>query len=341
MHASIAGIEYVLPEQALTTASLAAEFPDWDVEKIDSKTGIHTRPVAAPDQCASDLAELAARKLFERGLVKPEEVDFVLFCTQTPDHFLPPSACLLQHRLGIPVTAGAFDFNLGSSGYVYGLGMAEGLIATGQATTILLLTGDTYSKFIHPKDKSVRTIFGDSGTATLVRAVEQPALGPFLYGTDGRGGPNLTVPAGAMRQPHSPETAREYGDDSGNVRSLDNLYMNGAEIFTFTLQAVPASVNGLLAKAGLTADEIDLFVFHQPNRYMLEHLRKKMKLPAEKVPVTIEHCANTVSGSVPIVLKHAGLDGKLQPGSRILLAGFGVGYSWGATLLRWNQLATV
>jgi 3-oxoacyl-[acyl-carrier-protein] synthase-3 len=274
--------------------------------------------------------------------VSPQDIDYILLCTQSPDYFLPTTACLLQQRLGIPTSAGALDFNLGSSGYVYGLGLAEGLIATGQALNILLLTADTYSKFIQHRDKSVRTIFGDAATATWLRAVDSPvpSLGPFLYGTDGRGGPNLIVPSGGMRLAHSTETAQIVEDENGNIRSQDNLFMNGAEIFSFTLQAVPHSVEALLAKSGLTADQIDLFVLHQPNRYMLEHLRKKMKLPVEKFPIYMSHCGDTVSCTIPIVLKHASQDGLLRSPATVMLVGFGVGYSWGATLLRWNTLSS-
>src|SRR5438309_11485134 len=181
IHGTISAIEYFLPEKIVTTADLSAEFPDWSVEKIDAKTGIQERHIAAPGECASDLAVAAAQKLFESKACTASDIDFLLFCTQSPDYFLPTTACLIQNRLGIPTTAGAYDFNLGCSGYIYGLGQAEGLIATGQASNVLLLTAETYSKFIHPRDRSVRTIFGDAAAATLIRAVEAdaPYIGPF------------------------------------------------------------------------------------------------------------------------------------------------------------------
>lgn len=341
MHGFVKAIEYVLPEHVLSTAELSAEFPEWSVEKIDAKTGIAERHIAAPEECASDLAVRAARKLFESGACQPADIDFVLLCTQSPDYFLPTTACLVQDRLGIPTTAGALDFNLGCSGFVYGLGLAQGLIASGQASNVLLLTAETYSKFIHPKDRSVRTIFGDASAATLVSATasDVTALGPFVYGTDGRGGENLIVPAGGMRTPRSSETAVVTEDEQGNGRSLDHIAMNGAEIFTFTLSAVPASVQALLDKAGITQNEVDLFVFHQANRYMLDHLRKRMKIPEEKFLVRMSHCGNTVSSTIPIALKHAAQEGQLRDGMTLVLVGFGVGYSWGATLVRWNAAA--
>lgn len=336
-HGKITAIDFYLPETLLSTADLSAEFPEWSVEKIDKKTGIKTRHIAGPEECSSDLAVAAARKLFASGACSPEDVDYLLLCTQSPDYFLPTTACLLQDRLGIPTTAGALDYNLGCSGYIYGLGLAEGLIATGQASNVLLLTAETYSKFLHPRDRSVRTIFGDAAAATLVSAMDvgEPSIGPFLYGTDGRGGPNLIVSTGATRYPRTPETALETEDDNGNIRSRDNLFMDGAEIFNFTLEAVPQAVAGLLQKAGVMLEQVDLFVFHQANQYMLEHLRKRIQLPAEKFLVSMAECGNTVSSTIPIALKAAEADGRLKEGMRLMLVGFGVGYSWGGTLIRW------
>jgi len=340
MQASIAAIEYYLPEDTLTTEDLAKEFPEWSVDKIDGKTGIRTRHIAGASECASDLAVAAARKLFDTGVCGPESIDYILLCTQTPDYLLPTTACLIQDRLGIPMTAGAFDFNLGSSGYVYGLGMAQGLIATGQASRILFLTSDTYSKLLHPRDRSVRTIFGDAAAATLLAAEEAgaPRLGPFVYGTDGRGLVNLLVPAGGMRTPRGPETAVAVEDSAGNVRSQDNLYMSGGDIFTFTIQTVPRMVNALLQKAAIGIADVDLFVFHQANEYMLDYLRKRLKIPCEKFQISMDHCGNTVSCTIPIALKDADSAGKLKSGMNVMLVGFGVGYSWGATLMKWRDM---
>jgi 3-oxoacyl-[acyl-carrier-protein] synthase-3 len=340
MQAAISGIEYYLPEKTVSTAELSAEFPEWSVDKIDQKTGIAERHLAAPDECASDLAAAAARKLFASGACAPGAIDYILFCTQSPDYFLPTTACLIQDRLGIPKTAGALDFNLGCSGYIYGLGLAQGLLASGQASTVLLLTAETYSKYMNPRDRSVRTIFGDAGAATLLSAVDAPAplIGPFVYGTDGSGGLNLIVPAGGARIAATADTALALEAEGGNSRSKNDLYMNGAEIFTFTLDVVPQTVETLLKKAGHQLPEIDLFVFHQANRYMLDHLRKRLKIPPEKFQVSLSHCGNTVSATIPIALKHAEMEGRLHKGALVMLVGFGVGYSWGAALLRWSGL---
>ena len=340
MQAAVRAIEYYLPERTETTADLSTEFPDWSVDKIEEKTGIRERHIAAANECSSDLGVAAARKLFDSGACQPSEVDFLLLCTQSPDYYLPTTACLVQDRLGMPTSAGALDFNLGCSGFIYGLGLAQGLISSGQASNVLLLTAETYSKFINTGDRSVRTIFGDAAAATLLTAEDSqsPLIGPFVYGTDGSGGPNLIVPTGGTRCPRTAESAAMATDDGGNVRSRDNLFMNGPEIFNFTLDAVPRSVDDVLCKAGLRREDVDLFVFHQANRYMLEHLRKRLKIPPEKFQVSMAHCGNTVSSTIPIALKHAVTGGRIGPGSLSMLVGFGVGYSWGATLLRWSGL---
>ena len=211
MNGAIEAIEFYLPEAVLSTDQLATEFPEWSAEKIDAKTGILERHIAAPDECASDLAVKAAEKVFKSGVCSPDSIDYLLLCTQSPDYFLPTTACLLQDRLGLRTSSGAVDFNLGCSGYVYGLGLAQGLIASGQAARVLLITAETYSKYIHHKDKSVRTIFGDAAAATVIGATHsaEPLFGPFVYGTDGRGAHNLIVKTGAAR---AARTARIGGD---------------------------------------------------------------------------------------------------------------------------------
>ncbi|MBI5092970.1 MAG: ketoacyl-ACP synthase III [Candidatus Hydrogenedentes bacterium] len=334
--AVVKGIATHLPERRLTNEQLATEYGDWTAEKIEQKTGIVVRAVAGPEECASDLGYAAAQRLFESGVCAPADVDFLLFCTQSPDYFLPTTACLLQDRLGLPRGAGALDFNLGCSGFVYGLSMAKGLIESGQAKNVLLITSETYSKYIHPKDRSARTIFSDGAAATWITGCDsnEELLGPFVYGTDGRGGCNLIVPAGALRTPHSPATAREETDESGNVRAKDNLYMNGPEIFNFTLEAVHLAVRELVAKCGRTIADVDYVVPHQANRFMLDHLRRKSKIPAEKFCVNVEHFGNTVSSTIPMALERAMQDGAVGKGANVMIIGFGVGYSWSAGMMR-------
>ena len=337
MKAQIQAIEYFLPKQRLTNEDLARDYADWTVEKIAEKTGIDQRYIVAENECASDLGVGAAQKLFATGMVSPHEIDFLLFCTQSPDYFLPTTACLMQDRLGIPSTAGALDFNLGCSGYIYGLGMAKGLIETGQASHVLLVTAETYSRFICSGDRSVRTLFGDAGAATLITGVtrDPDSIGPFIYGTDGSGANNLIVPAGGLRQRSNAETAVVSLDAQGNARALDHLFMNGSEILAFSLRSVPKAVQMLLDQSGHELESIDLFVFHQANRFMLDLLRKKCHIPEQKFVIAYQKFGNTVSCTIPIALKEAESSGQLQHGMRVMLVGFGVGYSWGATLIEW------
>lgn len=331
----IADIAEYIPESKLTNDELATLYPAWPADKIFEKTGIKSRGLAGPNETAGDLAFAAATKLFERGIVKPTDVNFLILCTQAPDHILPSTACILQHRLGLSTSVGALDVNLGCSGYVYCLSLAKGLIETGAANCVLLLTADTYSKYIHPMDKSVRTLFGDGATASAVVADETGTntIGPFVFGTDGSGAQHLIVPAGGFRRPSDAASRKDITDASENVRSADNLYMNGAEVMAFTLREVPRSMDALLSKAGLTVDDIDHFVLHQANRFMLETLRKKLKISPDNMPVHLETVGNTVSSTIPLTLHAMLRQGQLSSTKRLMLIGFGVGLSWSACIL--------
>jgi 3-oxoacyl-[acyl-carrier-protein] synthase III len=336
MNCEISAITYHLPDAVLTNAELARQFPDWSVDQIAAKTGIEERHVVDSETCSSDLAVKAAERLFRSGACNPSEIDFLLLCTQSPDYFLPTTACLLQNRLAIPKNCGALDFNLGCSGFVYGLALATGLIRSECASSVLLITAETYTKFIQPEDRSLRTIFGDAAAATLIRARKDGGIGPFVFGTDGTGAEELIVFGGAMRLPASAELTTVPQDEHGNKRSPNHLYMNGPEIFNFTLREIPRMVAELLERAKKTPDEIDLFVFHQANHYMLEHLRKKLHIAEDKFFVSMKHCGNTVSSTIPIALTDAVRAGKLRAGATVMLVGFGVGYSWAATLIKWS-----
>jgi 3-oxoacyl-[acyl-carrier-protein] synthase-3 len=337
MHAFIRAIEYYLPEDTLSTDELSAMFPEWSVKAIDAKTGIRCRHIASSGECASDLGAAAAAQLFQSGVCRAKDIDFLLFCTQSPDYVLPTTACLLQDRLGIPRSAGAFDYNLGCSGFVYGLGLAEGLIASGQAETILLITADTYSKYIKQSDKSSRTIFGDGAAATLLsgKSDEGPAIGPFVYGTDGRGGNDLIIKNSGARKTVISNSCDADRSEVNGGRGF--LFMDGARVFQFAIDTVPETVKILLNKAGMAMDEIDLFIFHQANAYLLAEICRLLRIPREKYYISIDHCANTVSSTIPIALKNAELDGTLQNRQIVMLVGFGVGYSWSAAIVRWSQ----
>lgn len=336
LKARIQAVDYYLPEGELSNDDLSREFPEWTVDKISSKTGIRRRHIAAENEFTSDLAVGAGRALFARHGIAAEDVDYLIVCTQSPDFYMPTTACLVQDQLGLRTDIGATDVNLGCSGYIYSLGMAKGLIESGQVGNVLVITADTYSKFINPRDKSVRTIFGDGASASFVVGSDSPeALYAISYGSDGSGGKNLIVPNGGLRSaaeiaPKSDVAARQLDGDGYD------LYMDGPEIFNFTLDVVPRSVDAILRKAQLELEEIDLFVFHQANRFMLEHLRKKLGIDQEKFFLSLEDSGNTVSSTIPIALTEAVNQGVLKSGMKVMLLGFGVGLSWGGLLVNWQ-----
>ena len=329
MKAYIKDIAYYLPANVLTNEQIAAAFPEWSAEKVASKVGITKRHIAAPDETATDMAEKAANLLFAQGIDK-SQIDFVLLCTQSPDYFLPSSACILQDRLGLSKNCGAFDFNLGCSGYEYGLAVAKGLIAAGIAKNILLLTAETYTKYIHPQDKGNMTIFGDGATATLIATDGFAEIGEVVLGTDGSGAENLIVRTLASR--HKTLAGHDGQDEDGNLQSDDHLYMHGGNVFNFTADVVPDMVEKLLLQTGLQQDEVDLWVFHQANKYMINYLRKLLGIDKDKFYIFMEKVGNTVSSTIPIALCEARKEDKLH--GNILLAGFGVGLSWGGVMLK-------
>ncbi|WP_242157542.1 3-oxoacyl-ACP synthase III family protein [Aestuariivivens sediminis] len=331
--ALIQAISYYLPSNQLDNAVIETQFPEWSIAKIAEKTGIENRRIAADDETSGDMAVKAAEKLFRENSIDRSTIDYLILCTQSPDHFLPTTACIVQEKLGLQTSVGAFDMNLGCSGFVYGLGIAKALIVSRQAKNVLLITSETYSKFIHPMDKSNRTIFGDAAAATLISSEHGFAeIGEFEYGTDGKGAENLIVKNGALR---SPVTEKEAViDEYGNYNSDNHLYMNGTEIFLFTLESVPKLISKTVTKNNLNKDNIDLFILHQANRFMLQSLQKKCKIPNSKFYIKMEHCGNTVSSTIPIALYHAQNENRIQNDNTILLAGFGVGYSWAGTILR-------
>lgn len=333
--AKIAAIEYELPSQSLTNEELARQFPEWDVDKIFGKTGIQDRRIVAENECASDLGVRACEKIFSSGIVDRSEIDCLILCTQSPDYILPATACILQHRLGLPIKCAAFDYNQGCSGFIYGLGIAKGLLETGQAKNVLLVTAETYSKYINEGDKSVRTLFGDAAAATLIQAAdEKVALDRFRYGTDGSGAQSLIVPVGGSRFPSALNPNLEpHRDESGNVRTDANLYMNGPAILEFSLKRVPELFDSLFDE-DFTPAMVDYFVFHQANKFMLDALKRKLKLPEEKFVREFEHCGNTVSSTIPIALKESMRKGKIKGGDLVACIGFGVGLSWSACVAR-------
>lgn len=303
----IKDIAYYLPEQVLTNQELADQFPEWTTEKIANKVGISERHVAATDEMVTDMAVAAAERLFEKGNDRGL-IDFVLLCTQSPDYMLPSSACLIQHRLGLSTRCGAFDFNLGCSGYEYGLVLAKSLIQSGVAENVLLITAETYTKYLAPDDKGNRTIFSDGATATWVASEGFAEIGESVLGTDGSGAAYL------IKRPNEP------------------LYMDGGAIFDFSSDVVPRMVEELMEKSGLKIEDVDLWVFHQANKYMINYIRKMLDIDKDRFFVYMDHVGNTVSSTIPIALCEARAEGKLR--GDVILAGFGVGLSWGAVRMK-------
>lgn len=330
MDAYIKAISYYLPEKVVTNEQLVEEFPEWSVDKIAKKVGINERHIAADNETAGDLAYKAAEKLITENEIKRDSIDFVLLCTQSPDYFLPSTSCIIQHRLGLPTKCGAFDFNLGCSGYEYGLAVAKSLVLSGMAKNVLLLTAETYNKHIHPKDKGNRTIFGDGASASLISSEGFAKIGEFVLGTDGSGYDRLILKTGAMRH-YAPLDDVTF-DENNNPLSSDHLFMDGKAIFDFTSDVVPTMIEETLAKHQLRMEDVDLFVFHQANKYMINYLRKLMEIGSDKFYVFMESVGNTVSSTIPIALCEAKKEGRLH--GNVVLAGFGVGLSYGAVVIK-------
>ncbi len=339
--AEIGPIAIHFPQRSETNEDLLAIHPDWNLREIEEKTGIRCRYIAASDETASDLAVAACEKLFAEHPIERESIDFVLLCTQTPDYPLPTTACLLQQRLGLRIGCGALDFNLGCSGFVYGLAIAEGLIQSGAAKRILLVTAETYSKYIDADDRSLRTIFGDAAAATLIEASGQRSLSAFQFGTDGSGGDTLLVSDGGAR------CADQALKPRNRKRWKSRLYMDGPSLMNFTVVAVPKLIDEILELAQLTSADIDLYLLHQATSKMLELMRARLSLDARQLPIRLEHCGNTVSSTLPILINDLRGEGQLRADTNNMLIGsesggrgrvvFGATIGWVETAKKQNR----
>ncbi len=328
----IKGISYYLPENVVTNEELVKVFPEWSIEKVAAKVGVNSRHIASQQESAGDLAEKAALRLFKDYNINPKDIDFILLCTQSPDFFLPSTACILQNRLGIPTSAGALDFDLGCSGCIYGMALAKGLVMSGTAKNVLLLTAETYNKYLHPTDKGNKSIFGDGAAACLVSTNGIAEIGDFVLGTDGSKYESLIVKTGASR--HKEKTGIFSEDEEGHIQRDDYLYMDGGAIFNFTLDVVPRLMKQILEKNGIEKDGVDYYVFHQANKFMLDTIRKVCVIPKDKFYNNLSETGNTVSSTVMIGLKDCLDNGVIKSGMRVMVTGFGVGLSWGGTILK-------
>lgn len=326
----IKAIEYVYPENKVTNKDLQKRFTDYDFSKFEEKVGIKNRYWVGENETAFDLAVKACEKLLQN--YDRQEIDYILYCTQSPEYFLPTTACILQNKLGIKKNIGALDFNLGCSGFTYGVSLAKGLISSGQVKNVLLVTAETYSKYIHQNDRSNRSIFGDAAAATLISySNEEDGIGDFLFGTDGSGYNKLIVKNGASRFKYNPNSAEIiYGTD--NTYTDNHLYMNGPDVFNFTSEVIPNFTKEIVEQNNLNIDQVDQFVFHQANAYMLNFMRKRLKISSDNFFIDLEDGGNTVSCTIPIALKK--YSELINKESKIIIVGFGVGLSWSGGLVK-------
>lgn len=332
MPARLHSVRYALPQKIYSNADYFAEFPEMAGSSIE-KTGVKERHIAQAGEVSSDLAVSAALKLIEEERIKREDIDFILYNSADLDYYTPATSCVIQGKLGLRSDCGAMDLVNGCSSFVYSLGIAGGIIETMCARNVLLLTSSFLTRYIHAKDKANRFLFGDGAAATFIVKSDTNSIGPFVYGTDGKSCEKIIIRDGFARNPISESSYTERSDEYGNVTSDACFFMDGTSIFLFSNRVVPPMIEELLQKSGLKKNDIDLFIFHQANEYLNEHLRKKLDISPDR----FFHCmqyGNTVQSTIPIAIREAQLAGKLKPGMTTVLAGFGTGLSWAAAIAR-------
>ena len=320
----IESIDYYLPKKIETIETLIKENPDWSIDEIKKKTGVHNRFISATNETALDLGSKAADKLFLKNDIR-SEINALIFVTQSPDFVLPTSACIAQEKLGLSKSCMSFDVNQGCSGFIYGLAISSSLISAGLAKKVLLICADTYTKYIEKHDRTCRPIFSDGAAATLISKSKNSNIGPFELGTDGKGAMNLIV-----------ENSGARSSDKKDDFQKKKLFMNGSKVFMFSMNEVPKCVENLLIKSKKKISDIDLFVFHQASKVVMDNIIRRLNLPADKVFCNYTDVGNTVSASIPIALKDAENKGIFKNNKLVMMVGFGVGYSWGATLMKWG-----
>lgn len=326
----ISATSLAFPQETLSNEALAGIFEGWSASKIEKKLGIKSRHVLADDEMPSEIAVQAAENLFAKQEIDRQLIDYLIFCTQAPDYLLPTTACLIHDRLGLSTNCGAVDINQGCSGYIHGLVLAKGLVESGFAKNVLLLTADAYSKYVGKDDASVRTLFGDAASATLLSvsdsiefdSSEAPMLDHFVFGTDGAGADSLMLANSALRR-------------SDFNKAWEPLHMNGPEVLNFTLREIPPLQEAIFEKARLNMDDLDFVILHQANSFLLAQLARKLKIPHEKCLIDMADVGNTVSSTIPIVLHRAIDSQRIKRGDIGLLLGFGVGLSWGGCIVKY------
>jgi len=338
MGISVTGLSYALPKGELTHEELCKRFGRDEMNRLIQTTGINNRRVCLENECASDLAKKAAIKLIEENSIDTNQIDFVIFSSQMPDYLMPTTACILQHELGIPTNAGAIDINLGCSQYIYAHSNAYAYVKSGLARKVLVMTADTPSRIVNPRDRSVVPLFGDAGTAAIIENTEnEGGYVDFDFGTDGEQYDALIWPGSGMRKRGNKNLDIEKEDKYGSIRSENDMYMDGQRIFLFTLKRVPETLNSFLEKLNLQIDDIDYFIFHQASKFIIDSITRKLKIPNNKFNRIYENIGNSGGSTVGIALHDAIVNEKIKPGSKILLSAFGVGLSWSHALYKYPE----
>lgn len=338
----LAGLASAVPDQVQTVDDDARVFGEVEAHKICENIGVLSRRIAPDDVTASDLCVAAAERLLKELGWERDSIRAVLFVTQTPDYIAPATACTLQDRLKLPKSCAAIDLNMGCSGYVYGLATAAQFVRglsdgeSGKAR-VLLLVGDTITRMLSPQDRATVLLFGDAGSATALEFDESAAPMVFSLGTDGSGAQHLIVPVGGARSKRTALSGIRTERENGNIRSDEDLYMNGAEVFSFTLSEVPKMVKETCQSAGWKLDETDGVVMHQSNSFMLNHLRKRLKIDDEKFFVALDGYGNTSCASIPVAITHKWSESESAQPRKLLMAGFGLGWSWGGAAVVIDQ----
>ena len=331
---ALEAISFALPTTQLTNDELRAAYPNWDFDRLEKRAGVFTRHIAAEGETALDFARRACDQLESQGLLRANEIDTIIFCTQTPDYIMPPNSCLLHGKLRLKPGVMVLDINVGCSGYMYGLMVADSLVKSGAARRVLLATGDTITRYIHPGDRAIRCLFSDgSAVSILTHSENGRGIRDIRCGTAGEHCKRVIIPAGGMRTSRSVETAKEEVDYSGNVRTSEHIKMDGLGVLSFFNSIVPCSVTEMLVRNGLSVADVDLFVFHQASQVALDSLRTVLNIPVQKMVYDLAEIGNLVSASIPVALKRAYDRGQAKPGQLALLCGFGVGLSWGTALI--------
>ncbi len=309
----ILAIEYFLPKRKENNKIFKKNNPQVNIERIKEKTGINNRYISNENETVIDISIKAANKVFKK--FPKNKIEFLILVTQTSTYRIPTSACILQNKLNLRKDIIAFDMNLGCSGFIYALRMASSLIQSKQANNGLIICADTYTKYISKNNTACRPIFSDAASAILISKSKKNNIGPFELGADGSGADALELPTGT-----------------------NEIIMNGAKVLTFAMDVVPNNVNKLLKKIKFKKDKIDKFIFHQASKYILDNINRRLSIKKNKTFENYGKVGNTISASIPIALKDANVKGKISAKNNIIVAGYGVGLSWGSALLKWNKI---